>query len=281
MEKLVILLCSMSGALVGAALGILVMLPMFRQPSAGEAELAKLKDELQSTEASLSARTSDLESLNKQLEEKDQTIQQNEATLKEAQRQLDIAVALRVASAERARELSVKAEALANERTQLEAKMKEERDREAEIANQQVASYDARLDVDKQQLNELTGQVARLTAEATEFRDRCEREKLDRSSAEAQLDAERERVQELTIRVQQLQRERSVADLKLEEERLTTAKGMKLLLMAQENFARVVKSPGADGPNGNNGHGLIEADGTTVEAPDEEVQVLQLAMASD
>ena len=42
----------------------------------------------------------------------------------------------------------------------------------------------------------------------------------------------------MTVRIQQLEGEQSQFDIRLEEERQSAAKGMELLLMAQENFAR-------------------------------------------
>ena len=268
MEQIVILLCSMSGALVGTAVGILVMFPRLRPPIT-DAELALLKGKLRNTEASLAANTAGLETLRKQIVDRDQAIQRNEQALKERQQQLDTAVAERAVAEQRSQELSIQAEALAEQRNQLEAKVREEKDQNVAIVNQQVASYEAQLDLDKRQVQELKEQVARLTAEAAEIKGCCEQEKLLRSSLETQLGAGMERIQELTTRIQELQRERSLFDLRLQEERQSAAKGMELLLMAQENLARVFKSSGVDAPNGSNGHGLLEAAGAIVEAQGE------------
>jgi chromosome segregation ATPase len=280
MEQVVILLCSLSGALVGTALGILLMFPRLRPPIT-DAELATLKGKLRTTEASLAANTAGLENFRRQIVERDQAIQRNEEALQERQQQLEIATAERAAAEQRSRELSVQAEALTEQHTQLEAKVKEERDAGAAMANQQVASYEAQLDSDKRQVQELTEQVARLTAEAAEIEDRCEQEKLHRSSLETKLSAGTEHIQELTARIQELQREQSLFDLRLQEERQSAAKGMELLVMAQENLARVFKSRGGDAPNGSNGHGLLEAAGAIVMAQGEGTEELVPALARE
>jgi chromosome segregation ATPase len=281
MDMVVVFLCSMSGALVGTALGIILMFPkVLRQPTT-EAGADALKGKLRSAEDALAAKAAELENLNKQIGEKDRTIQRNEEALKAEQQRLDIAAAECAASGERARELSAQAEALAEQRTQLEAKVKEESERGAEMVNRQVASYQEQIDADKRKFDELTEQVARLSTEAAEIGARCEQEKHDRSSVEAELGAERERIREMTTRIQQLESERSLFDLRLEEERQSATKGMELLLMAQENFARVVKPRDLDGPNGSNGHGPIEAVGAAAEAPGEDADALHPALAGD
>jgi len=52
----------------------------------------------------------------------------------------------------------------------LEARLAEEKNRVAEQAGQQVASYEARLDAGKLQIQELGAEVARLTAECAELK---------------------------------------------------------------------------------------------------------------
>jgi len=256
--------------------GILLMFRRIRQPTA-EAELATLKGKLKSSEASLAGKTADLENLRKQLVERDLSIQWNEEALRENQQHLNAAVAELTQAEQRARELTIQAEALTEQRAQLEARVKEEKDRGAETLNQHVTSYEAQLDVERRQVHELTEQVARLTAEATEVRGCSEQEKLYRSSLEAQLGAERQRTLELTTQIQELQSERSQFDLRLQEERQSATKGMELLLMAQENLARVFKSRGVDAQNGTNGHGPLEAAAAMVETPGEGVGELRPA----
>lgn len=280
MELIVILLCSMSGALIGTAIGILLMFRKIRQPTT-EAELAVVKGKLQSAEGSLAKNTAYLENLRNQIAERGQAIQRNEEALREKQQQLDAAVADRAASEQRARELSIQAEDLTGQCTQLAAKVKEERDLGAAMLSQHISSYETQLTDEKQQLDKVTEQVASLTAEAAEARACCEQEKFYRSSLETQLGAELEHVSQLTAQVQELQSERSLFDLKLQEERQSASKGMELLLMAQENLARVFKSRSMEAPNGSNGHGLLEAVGEVVATEGEGVQELQLASSRD
>ena len=126
MELIVVFLCSLSGALVGAASGIFLLFPKVRHPS-GEAVLALLEKKLRSAEESLAGTTAELEGLRKQVAERDQTVLRNEEALKAEQRQLDAAVAERDASEQKARELNLQAEALADQRNELLAKMKRRR----------------------------------------------------------------------------------------------------------------------------------------------------------
>jgi chromosome segregation ATPase len=279
MELIVILLCAMSGALIGTAIGILLMFRKIRQPIT-EAEVATLKATLKSSEGSLAASNADLENLRRQIAERDLTIQWHEEALKENQQHLDLAVAERAATEQRARELGLQAEALTEQRTQLEARVKEEKDRGAEVANQQVASYKAQLDTEKQQVRELTEQVAKLRAEETEIRGCCEQEKIHRSSLETRLAAELERIRELATQIRELQSERSLFDLRLQEERQSAARGMEMLLKAQESFARVFESRSVDAPNGSNGHATLEGAGAIVEMKGDTVENLHPALAA-
>lgn len=319
MELVIIVLCSMSGALVGTALGILLMFRRIRQPST-EAELAKVKGKLQSTEASLAARTADLENLRKQLVERDLVIQRSEEAVREIQQHLDLAVAERAAAEQNAREFSVQVESLTEERTQLETQVKEAKDLTSQMVNEQVTSYEAELDGERRHVRELTDQLARLAAEAAEVRNSGEQEKqnrsaletdltaerehsrqltdqvarltaeiktsgeqerLNRSALETELAAERERTRQLTAEVQELQNERSQFGLRLQEERQSAAKGMELLLMAQQNLARVFKSSGVDAPSGANGHTPLEAAKAMAATSGEATEELQPVLARD
>lgn len=319
MELVIIVLCSMSGALVGTALGILLMFRRIRQPST-EAELAKVKGKLQSAEASLAARTADLENLRKQLVERDLVIQRSEEAVREIQQHLDLAVAERAAAEQSAREFSVQIESLTEQRTQLETQVKEAKDLASQMVNEQVTSYEAELDGERRHARELTDQLARLAAEAAEVRNSGEQEKqnrsaletdlaaereqnrqladqvarltaeikssgeqekVNRSALETELAAERERTRQLTAEVQELQNERSQFGLRLHEERQSAAKGMELLLMAQQNLARVFKSSGVDAPSGANGHTPLEAAQAMAATGGEATEELQPVLARD
>jgi len=320
MELVIIVLCSMSGALVGTAVGILLMFKRIRQPST-EAELAKVKARLQVAEAAVIARTADLENLRKQLAERDLVIQRGSETVREIQQHLDVAVVERAAAEQSARELTVQVEGFNAQRAQLEAQVKEAKDQANQMVNEQVTSYEAELDGERRQVRELTDQLARLNAEAAEVKNAGEQEKMNRSALEADLATEqernreladqvarlaaeiknageqekvnrsaletdlateRERNRELTAQVQELQNERSQFGRRLEEERQSAAKGMELLLMAQQNLARLFKSDGAEAPGGPNGHTTpLEAAQAIAATHGEVAEELQPVLARD
>jgi len=96
---------------------------------------------------------------------------------------------------------------------------------------------------------QIDGLKAELTAQSR-FRDQ---ESRHRAGVEAQLMAEQARVETLTHQVRELEAERMRLTDKVEE----AAKGVELLLMAQENFSRVFKQVPAD-PNAN-GHSVVKA----------------------
>jgi hypothetical protein len=78
---------------------------------------------------------------------------------------------------------------------------------------------------------------------------------------ETQLSAEHEHSRSLASRIAEMESERSHFDLTLQEERQSAAKGIELLLMAQENLRRVfrpVQPELAGGDDGDsNGHVLV------------------------
>ena len=239
MELIVTILCTMSGALIGTAVGILLMFRRIRLPS--QAELDRLRGNLRTTESSLAASFTDLENLRKQIVERDWSIQESSEELNEKQRQLGFAIAEaekaaaeRSAAEQKVRELSAEAAAMTERRAELEAQLEEERTRVAEQAGRQVASYEAQLDADKLQIREVGGEVARLTAECAELK--------------AQLGTELERSAQLTGQIAELQSERQSA-----------AKGIELLLMAQQNLSRFLKPVCEGGPNGTDGGVPVEA----------------------
>ena len=232
MEFIVTILCAMSGALMGTAAGILLMFRRFRPPS--QTELDALRGNLETAESSLAAATTDLDNLRKQIVERDRSIQESSQELTEKQRQLGFAIAeAEKAAAERAA-AEQKAAALAERRAELDAQLEEERTRVAEQAGRQLASYEAQLDADKLQIQEVGGEVARLTAEC--------------AGLKAQLGTELERSAQLAGQIAELQSDRQSA-----------AKGIELLLMAQQNLSRFLKPVSEGGPNGNGGGVPVEA----------------------
>lgn len=239
MELIVTILCTMSGALIGTAVGILLMFRRFRPPS--QAELDTMRGNLQAIESSLAAATVVSENLRKQIAERDRRLHASSEELNEKQRQLGFAMAEAEKAAaqcsaaeQKARELSAEAAQMAELRAELEAKLEVEKNRVAEQAGQQVASYEARLDADRLRSQELGGEVARLTAECAELK--------------AQLGTELERSGQLTGQIAELQNDRQSA-----------AKGIELLLAAQQNLSRFLK-PACEGDSNGDGGGVpVEA----------------------
>jgi chromosome segregation ATPase len=209
LELIVTILCTISGALIGTAIGLLLMFRKFRPPS--QVELDTLRGNLQAAESSLAAAT-------RQIAERDRGIQESSQELNEKQRQLGFAIA----EAEKAA-----------------AGLEEERTRVAEQAARQLASYEAQVDAGKLQIQEAGGEVARLTAECAELK--------------AQLGAELERTGQLAGQIAELQSDRQSA-----------AKGIELLLAAQQNLSRFLKPVCEGGSNGiDGGVPVVAATGTT------------------
>lgn len=239
MELIVTILCTMSGALIGTAVAILLMFRKIRPPS--QAELNALRVNLATAESSLAAATAASEDLRKQIAERDRSIHQSTEELNEKQRQLGFAIAEaekaaaeRSAAEQKAREVCAEAAEITGRRAELEARLAEEKNRVAEQAGQQVASYKARLDAGKLQIQELGGEVARLTAECAELK--------------AQLATGLERSAQLTGQIAELQNDRQSA-----------AKSIELLLMAQQNLSRFAKPVSEGGPNGADAGVPVEA----------------------
>ena len=199
----------------------------------------------------------------------------------------------------KARDLEAKAAELETKGTEGPAAAGEEQQR-------QLAAFQAQVETGGRQIQELTEQVARLAAEAAELKQRSEETEKARAALEAEskqrseeaeqaraaleaewkqqseeagkartaleadLTSERERSHVLTEQVSKLQSELSAQDVRMQEERESAAKGMELLVMAQQNLSRVIQAAATEAPaaNGSNGH----------RAP-AEVQELQAAAA--
>jgi len=148
----------------------------------------------------------------------------------------------------------------------------------------QRSALETQLGAEQEHVRQLTEQVARLTAEAAEITGSHEQETAQRSALETQFGAQQERVRQLTAQVQELQSDRSQFDARLQEERQSAAKGMEMLLKAQESFARVFKSGGVDAQssgNGGNGHTSMEEAAAMVETKAQGPGELQPALALD
>jgi chromosome segregation ATPase len=231
MELIVILLSSISGALIGTSAGIYLLYRKLRPITGAELDLTRGK--LRSTEFSLSAATARLAEREQQLSAAEERIQAAE------------------------REIAALRQQVADNETRLQDATKAV----SESASQQIAVFESRVDADDRQIQELNGQVARLTAELEQVRKGWDEDSRGRASLEAQLSTELEHSRELASRVAELEAERSHFDLTLQEERQSAAKGIELLLMAQENLARVFRPVRAEVPaeNSGNGHVLVGA----------------------
>lgn len=281
-----IFVCTTIGALVGTSIGVLLLSRKIRMPIT-EADLAALRNKLTTAESSLAAATASVEDLQKQIAERDQTIQQSAADLKKKQEQFDLVLtdaekdkAQRIAAEQRAQALSEQVAPLAEQRAALEAMLEEERRLTAERLSQ-MASTEAQHDAQKRQIQELAEQVDGLIAEAAALNRFREQESRHRSAVEAQLNIEQERVHQLTYRIAELEGERSQFDTRLQEERQSAARGMELLLMAQENFSRVLRPVSAANGNGNHGNGFAESAATGYETQSEDMERLQSALSAN
>lgn len=245
MELKIVFLCTTLGALVGTVIGVLLMNRKIRLPITG-ADLAALRGKLESAETSLAAATTQVEDLQKQLAERDHAIQQNAADLKKQQEKADQTLidaekdrAQRSAAEQKSGELILESAALKEQRAELERKLEDEK----KLATEQQEAQ-------KRQILALTEQVSGLLAESAALSRFREQESLHRTTLEAQLMGAHQKVEKLEERIGELERERSQFDTKLQEERQSAARGMELLVMAQENFSRVLKQVPPDARNG-------------------------------
>lgn len=263
MELNTVFFCTTIGALVGTIVGILLMNRKVRLPITG-ADLAALRSKLEAAESSLAAANTTAEDLRKQLAERDQTLQQQSDDLKKKQEQVHQATVesekeklQRSVNEQLSQELSAQNTTLTKERAGLESQLEEERRVAAEKATH-IASLETQLEFKSKQIEELSGRVDGLTAETAALRSFRDQESRRRVSLEAQLSAEQEQVQRLSAKIAELESERSRFDRLLQEERESAARGMELLMMAQENFSRVLPPVNGEVRNGEVRHLAIE-----------------------
>ncbi|HLK46889.1 MAG TPA: hypothetical protein VKT49_02075 [Bryobacteraceae bacterium] len=263
MELNTVFFCTTIGALVGTIVGILLMNRKVRLPITG-ADLAALRSKLEAAESSLAAAQTAGDDLRKQLAEREQSLQQQTEELKRKQEQLDkLAVESekeklhRSVNEQLSQELSAQNATLAKERGDLESQVEEERRGAADKAAR-IASLETQLEFKSRQIEELSGRVDGLTAETAALRSFREQESRRRVSLEAQLAAEQEQARQLSAKIAELESERSRFDRLLQEERESAARGMELLMMAQENFSRVLTPVNGEVRNGEIRHLAIE-----------------------
>lgn len=285
MDPIVIFLVAAAGALTGIFTGILLLRRKLRPPIT-EAEHAELKDKLRAGEASLVAAAADAEELRKQLALREKAILQSQEELEKRRKQLDIQLAetqeqkaLRSGAEDSIRELGTKIVLLTEQCTKLEAQAKQETQLTAEKANRLV-SMEGELEVGRKRIQELIEQLAQLAAESFELKHLHEQEERIRTDLEAQLSAEREKVGRMTGQIAELQSERLQLEVKVQEERGSAAKGMELLMLAQEKLSSAFKGLGVEGQNGCPGQASLEAAAGGAEANLQAEELVQFAAHS-
>jgi chromosome segregation ATPase len=226
------------------------------RPPITDAEHAELKGKLQAGESSLAAAVANLEDLRKQIAVQERALSQSAEDLKRKQEQVERESnetqnekARRTAAEQTVQELGVKAMEMTAQCTKLEARVKEESELHAAKAAQ-FASLTGEVEAGKLKIQELTEQSARLASEAGEFKRFADQETRFRTALEAQLNADQERIKQMTTQIADLQAERLQLEIKLREERGSAAKGMELLLMAQEKLSSVFKALNVEAQNG-------------------------------
>ena len=272
MELIVILLAAMSGALIGSSTGIFLMYRKLRPLNA--ADLNALRSKVRTTEFDLNAAIANGAKLKKEVAEQASKVSDE---VVEKQRQLEAALAAkdleaahRNAAEQRIAELIAEADAGKARHAEIEAKAKELEAKAKELEGKtaegpspasedqqrQLAAFQAQVETGGRQIQELTEQATRLAAEAAELKQHSEEAEKARTALEADLTSERERLHVLTEQVSELQSERSRQDVRMQEERESAAKGMELLVMAQQNLSRVIQAAATEAPaaNGSNGH---------------------------
>ena len=272
MDLIVMILAAMSGALIGSSTGIFLMYRKLRPLNA--VELDALRSKVRTTEFDLNAAIANGVKLKKEVAE--QASKVNEEAV-EKQRQLDAALAAkdlesahRSAAEQRIAELIAEADARKARQAEVEAKAKDLEAKAADLEakgaespspaseeqQRQLAAFQAQVETGGRQIQELTEQVTRLAAEAAELKQRSDEAEKVRKKLEADLTSERQRLHVLTEQVSELQSERSAQDIRMQEERESAAKGMELLVMAQQNLSRAIQAAATEAPaaNGSNGH---------------------------
>jgi chromosome segregation ATPase len=285
LDPTIIVITTAVGALFGTTVGILLFRRKMRPPIT-DSELADLRVKVKTGESSLATASANLEDLRKQIALQEKALLQNGEDLKKRQEQLDAESvetqkekARRAAAEQSVQEVSAKAVLLTDRCAKLEAEVREAHSF-AEQNVTQLASAANELAAGKRRIEELTEQNARLTSESAEFKRVGEQEARLRGLLEVQLNAEHERIGQITVRVSELESERSQLQTKLEEESRSAAKGLQLLLMAQENLASAFKSLGTGGPNGNHREAPAEAAEVNPEAKTEASEVVRVVSSS-
>ena len=111
-----------------------------------------------------------------------------------------------------------------------------------------MAQLETQLESEKQQSQELAGQVAALTVDLTQAKQYGADADDYRSSLEKELAASRLSAQQLTDQVAELSRERAEFEVRLREERQSAARGMELLSLVQSTLSGAFHRPNEEKP---------------------------------
>jgi len=285
LDPIVLALATAVGALTGTFVGILLLRRKLRPPIS-DGELAELKGKLQTGESSLTAANANLDDLRKQVAMQEKALQQSSEDLKKKQTQLDAETeetqkerGRRSAAEQSVQELGAKAVLLTEQCTKLEARVKEESGIAAEKATR-LAAVEAESESGRQRIQELLDVTARLSTECAELKRLGEQEARFRGALELQLNAEQERMRQMTTQIAGLQNEHVQLEAKLQEERRSAAKGMELLLLAQEKLSSVFQALGADQKNGHHNPPAAGSNGASPEKAEGESLVQTTSSAA-
>jgi chromosome segregation ATPase len=258
LDLIVVFFVGVAGALVGTFTGILLLRRKLRPP-VSEAEFAELKAKLQAGETSLAAASANAKELRAELALQQTALLQSREDATKRLDQLDAEAAekqkekaQRTVAEKRALELSAEVTLLTERCTGLETQAKQERDRTAEMGGRLI-SAEGEVESSRKKMQQLTEQADHLVAESTELKRSNEELGRVRLDLETQLNFEREALRQLHGQVVELQKDRSQLEIRLKEEMGSAAKGMELLLMAQQKLSSAFKGLGPDGQtqNGN------------------------------
>jgi chromosome segregation ATPase len=256
-----VLVTTAAGALVGTSVGVLLMRRHLR-PLITEADLTALKNNLQSSQAAAAAAAASAEALQKQVHERYKTIQEAHEDLKQKQQQLDLTLAqaeeLRVKHSmaeQTVQGLGTQIDLLTEECAKLDVRARELANQLAQKTTELVC-VQGELDAAVRKNEELTKQIARVTAESAELQSSREQESRHRASLESRLELEQGQIRQLAAQVAQLRDDRAQSEIRLQQERQSAAKGMELLLLAQEKLSAVFKPGGVESRSGSSGNGF-------------------------
>jgi chromosome segregation ATPase len=253
MELVVTFLASISGALIGASVGIYMLFPKLMPD---KSELDSVRNKLRNSESSLKTANASIDTLRAQIEKHEQAIQLGADMLKEKQKQLETEASYHAAAERKVDELEAKAHMKAEQSAGADAQAREAAERAEEELRQRVASYQSQLEAGERQIQQLTVTLKEAVAETIELRQRSEQAHGDRATLAEQLGTERTRSQQFLGRIAELQADVLRIENQLQEERQSSASRMDLLVRAQESLSQLVQAAAPAPKAGQNGNGV-------------------------